>query len=213
MKNLKAKRTTKNPENRLYNIPVPIIGLTGGIGTGKSTVAEILRGKNIPVIDADRLVKNIYQKSETLEFISKHFPHVIDDGIIVFTKLRETVFLDSLAKKLIEDFIYAYMPGEFKKAFMAFNNPHFVIYDVPLLFEKKLNNFVDLSVCVYAPREVQIERIILRDKSSKELAAKILDNQMDIEEKKKRSDLVIVNTGKLEDLKISVGQFLKDITV
>ncbi|RPJ71497.1 MAG: dephospho-CoA kinase [Alphaproteobacteria bacterium] len=213
MKKLKSEWITKNPESRLYQIPVPIIGLTGGIGTGKSTVAEILREKNIPVIDADKLVKNIYQKAETLEFIAKHFPRALVEGTINFKNLRETAFLDPLAKKLIEDFIYTYMPEEFKKAYATFSNPQFIVYDVPLLFEKKLNELVDLSVCVYTPRETQIERIIARDKSSRELASKIIDNQMDIEEKKKLSDFVISNTSDLVDLKISVEQFLKDITV
>lgn len=212
MKNLKANWITKDPATRLYQIPVPIIGLTGGIGTGKSTVAEILRSHGIPVIDADGLVKNIYKKSETLDFISKHFPHAIEDGMIVFKKLRETVFVDARAKKLIEDFIYASMPEEFKKAFGQFDHPLFVVYDVPLLFEKNLSSLVDLSVCVYAPRPLQIERIVKRDNSSVELATKILENQMDIEEKKKRSDLIIDNTRELSDLKILVEHFLKDVT-
>lgn len=209
--NLKAKWITKNLETRLYQIPVPIIGLTGGIGTGKSTVAEILRAKNIPVIDADKLVKNIYQKPETLTFIAKHFPHVMEDGKIVFKKLRETAFIDVSAKKLLEDFIYAYLPDEFKKAYADFSNPHFIVYDVPLLFEKKLNGLIDLSVCVYAPREIQIERIVERDKSEKALAAKILESQMDIEEKKTRADLVILNCDGMEELKIAVDQFLEDV--
>lgn len=213
MKNLKAKWISKNAESRLYQIPVPIVGLTGGIGTGKSTVAQILRDKNIPVIDADRLVKNIYQRSETLEFITKHFPHVIEEGIIVFRKLRETVFVDALAKKLIEDFIYASMPAEFKKAYAEFKNPHFVVYDVPLLFEKNLDQLVDLSVCVYASKDIQLGRIILRDKSDSDLAQKILDQQMDIEEKKFRSQLIIKNTAELEDLNLAVEEFLKEITV
>lgn len=213
MKNLKAKWITKTPETRLYEVPVPIIGLTGGIGTGKSTVAKLLREKNIPVIDADKLVKNIYQKPEALEFIAKHFPHAVKDGVIVFQKLREIAFVDAIAKKLIEDFIYAYMPGEFKKAFQAFSNPAFVVYDVPLLFEKKLNSLVDMSVCVYAPRELQINRIVDRDQSDSTLASKIIDNQMDIEEKKKLSDLVISNTGTLEDLTKTVDQQILDITL
>lgn len=105
------------------------------------------------------------------------------------------------------------MPTEFKKAYATFNNPPFIVYDVPLLFEKKLNEVVDVAVCVYAPRETQIERIIARDKSSHQLASKIIDNQMDIEEKKKLSDFVINNTTELVDLKISVEQFLRDITI
>lgn len=213
MKNLKAKWITKTIESRLYEIPVPVIGLTGGIGTGKSTVARLLREKNIPVIDADKLVKNIYQKSEALEFITKHFPHAVKDGLILFQKLRETAFVDAIAKKLIEDFIYAYMPGEFKKAYQDFSNPAFIVYDVPLLFEKKLNILVDLSICVYAPRELQIKRVVDRDQSDSTLAAKIIDNQMDIEEKKKLSDLVISNTGTLDDLARSVDKLIMDITL
>lgn len=211
MKKLKAKWVTKTPANRLYQIPVPIIGLTGGIGTGKSTVAQLLREKNIPVIDADRLVKNIYQKKETVEFIAKHFPAVIVDGAIDFKRLREIAFVDSQNKKLIEDFIYAFMPLEFKKAYATFLNPSFVVYDVPLLFEKKLNELVDLSVCVYASREIQIERIVLRDKTSREMAEKILLHQMDIEEKKKCADLVIENNDGIDELKKSIEFFLTDI--
>lgn len=212
MKNLKAKFITQTPESRLYHIPVPIIGLTGGIATGKSTVAQMLQEKNIPVIDADKLVKNIYQKSATLDFIARHFPHVIMDGEIVFKKLRETVFIDQMAKKLIEDYIYALLPEEFKKAFSAFPNPHFIVYDVPLLFEKGLDKYIDLSVCVYAPRATQLERLINRDNSSHELANKILNNQMDIEKKKEKADLVIENSGSLEDLKISVESMLAEAT-
>ncbi|MBC7540304.1 MAG: dephospho-CoA kinase [Bacteriovorax sp.] len=213
MKNLKTKWITKTPENRLYHIPVPIIGLTGGIGTGKSTVAEILREHNIPVIDADKLIKNIYQKNETLNFIISHFPQAISDGKIVFPKLREMVFIDPHVKKMLEDFLYVFMPEEFQKAYATLSNPFFIVYDVPLLFEKKLNKHVDLSVCVYAPKKVQIERIVLRDKSSIKMATKILENQMDIDDKKRLSDLVIMNTNKIEDLKLSIKQFLSDITI
>lgn len=211
MKKLKNKWVTKTPETRLYQIPVPIIGLTGGIGTGKTSVAEILREKNIPVIDADKLVKNIYQKHETVEFIQKNFPHVIKDNIISFQQLREIAFSNTNVKKMIEDFVYSYLPDEFKKTYSKFKTPTFIVYDVPLLFEKNLDHLVDLSVCVYAPKKNQIERIVLRDKSKKELAETMIANQMDIEEKKKKSDLIILNTDGQNKLKISVEEFLNDV--
>ena len=212
MKKLKASWITKNQETRLYQIPVPVIGLTGGIGTGKSTVAEILREKNIPVIDADRLVKNIYTSPASIRFLKKHFPHSILDEVINFQKLRETIFANESAKNILEDFIYSYLPEEFIKAFEKFNNPKFIVYDVPLLFEKKLNEKVDLTVCVYAPRKTQIERIVARDKTSIELAQKILKNQMDIDEKKELADIVINNEQDINALKLSVEKFLKEIT-
>lgn len=212
MKNLKAKFVKLTPDSRLYHIPVPIIGLTGGIATGKSTVAHILKEKNIPVIDADKLVKNIYQKSATLEFIIKHFPDVVIDSQIVFKSLRETVFVDQVAKKLVEDYIYALLPEEFKIAFNAFEKPKFIVYDVPLLFEKGLDKYIDLSVCVYAPRSEQLERLMLRDKSSHELANKILNSQMDIEEKKKKAGWVLENIGSVEELKAASERMLEELT-
>lgn len=212
MKNLKNKWITKDPTTRLYHLPVPLIGLTGGIGTGKSTVAQLLREKGLAIIDADKLVKAIYQRPETIAFIARQFPHVMIGDSIDFKKLRETAFLDPVAKKCIEDNIYASLPDEFMKAYTTFNNPPFVVYDVPLLFEKKLNDKVDLSICVYAPRDVQISRIVLRDQSSPLLAAQMLDNQMSIEEKKKISDLVIDNSAKPGELKKVVEQLLSEIT-
>jgi dephospho-CoA kinase len=212
MKKLKAKLIKKTSENRLYNIPVPVIGLTGGIATGKSTVAELFRKNNIPVIDADRLVKLIYQMPETKNFIQKNFPQVIAQDQIVFQKLREIAFSDADSKKKLEDYIYAHLPNEFKKAFQEFSNPTFIIYDVPLLFEKNLNKYVDFSVCIYAPRKTQIERLMLRDQSTHEMAETIINQQMDIEEKKNLADFIIYNTAGPLELETQVLQFIKDIS-
>jgi dephospho-CoA kinase len=212
MKKLKAELIRKTPETRLYNIPVPIIGLTGGIATGKSTVAELFRKNNIPVIDADRLVKLIYQMPETKTFIQKNFPQVIVEDLIVFQKLREIAFSNADSKKKLEDYIYAHLPNEFKKAFQEFSNPTFIIYDVPLLFEKNLNEFVDFSVCIYAPRKTQIERLMFRDRSTHEMAETIINQQMDIEEKKNLADFTIHNTAGPLELETQVLQFIKDIS-
>jgi dephospho-CoA kinase len=212
MKNLKTELIKFQKEQRLYQIPVPIIGLTGGIGTGKSTVAELFRKKNIPVIDADKLVKNIYKLAETKDFIYKNFPKTITDGEIEFKKLREIVFINQEVKKTLEDYIYAHMPEEFKKAYATFSHPGFIVYDVPLLFEKKLHLLIDVSVCVYAPKEIQIERMILRDQISRELAESILANQISIENKKQMADFVITNTDGQAILEVEFEKFLKDIS-
>ncbi|MGZ3790070.1 MAG: dephospho-CoA kinase [Bacteriovorax sp.] len=212
MRKLKDSLVKHSPETRLYQIPVPIIGLTGGIGTGKSTVAELFRKKNIPVIDADKLVKNIYQMPETFAFIKKNFPQAIEEGKILFKKIREIVFINEDAKKLLENYIYSHMPNEFTGAFYQFSDPPFIVYDVPLLFEKKLHLLIDLSVCVYAPREMQIERLMTRDQTTRDLAENILSNQIDIEEKKRLADFVVNNTGSLQELEIEFERLIKDIT-
>jgi dephospho-CoA kinase len=211
MKKLKSKWITKSSADRLYQIPVPIIGLTGGIATGKSTVAEMLRTAGLPVIDADRLVKNVYQTSEAVTFVSTNFNSVIADGKIDFKKLRAEVFSDHKKQEQIEQFIYSKLPGEFVKAFHAFKDPEFVIYDVPLLFEKKLDQKIDVSVCVYSPRTFQLDRLMKRDSIEALLANKILDKQMDIEEKKNLSDLFIENVKDQHELSLNVQNMLLEL--
>lgn len=212
MRKLKNNLVKLTAENRLYQIPVPIIGLTGGIGTGKSTAADMLRKNGLAVIDADANVKAVYKKPETLVFIKSHFPSAVINDQIDFKKLREIVFINPDAKLLVEDYIYARLPQAFLDAYTLLNKPSLIIYDVPLLFEKKLHLLVDVSVCVYAPRETQIERLMARDQSPRELAEKILSSQLDIEEKRKLSDFTIENTGDLHLLGKNIQEFLTNVT-
>ena len=212
MKKLKSNWIKKDSNSRIYNIPVPIIGLTGGIATGKSTVANLLRNKNIPVIDADQLVKNIYQQPSTIAFIRSQFPESMTDQKINFKKLREIAFANEANKSILENYIYSYLPEEFKKNYHLFESPPFIVYDVPLLFEKKLHLMVDLSICVYAPKTIQIERLMVRDQISRDLAESIINQQMDIEDKKKMSDFTISNTGAPKDLEVIVERLLAEIS-
>lgn len=211
MKKLKSKWITKDLGSRLYNIPVPIVALTGGIATGKSTVAQMFRDEDIPVIDADRLVKNIYAEKESFDFVSKNFKEAIIDEAIHFKTLREIAFKTPENQLLLETFIYSRMPDAFKRVYQTFAPHGFIVYDVPLLFEKKLNEKTDLAVCTYAPRSLQLERLIKRDNIGMELAETILSKQMDIEEKKKKSDLFIENTGNFLDLEKNFRQLLSTL--
>jgi dephospho-CoA kinase len=213
MKKLNNKWVTKTTETRLYNIPVPIIGLTGGIATGKTTVAELFRTENIPVIDADKLVKGIYQKKESFDFVTLHFLDAIIDNTIHFKTLRELAFKTPENQKKLEDFIYAQMPKAFIEAFATFSHPEFIVYDVPLLFEKGLYTKTDVSVCTYSPRAIQRDRLVKRDNISVDLANTILNKQMDIEEKKAKSNLFIENTGDLALLKKNFDELLSKLSI
>lgn len=212
MKNLANKWITKNPATRLYNIPVPIVALTGGIATGKTTVAQMFRDENIPVIDADRLVKNIYLKKESFDFVQKHFLDAIIDDTIHFKTLRELAFKTHENQAKLEAFIYAQMPAAFKEAYSEFGPHEYIVYDVPLLFEKGLHSKTDVSVCTYSPRSIQLERLVKRDNISTELAETILSKQMDIEEKKNKADLVIENLGTHTDLNHNFIKILNVLT-
>lgn len=210
---LNTKWITKNQNTRLYQIPVPIVGLTGGIATGKSTMAEFFRKNNVPVIDADKLVKNIYQKKDTLEFIKNNFPEAVENNSIVFPRLRELAFTNPIIKKLLEDFIYALLPGEFTTVFKALPPSTYIVYDVPLLFERGLDQFLDVTICVYAPREIQIERLMERDGVDQSLAEKILDQQMNIEDKKKKANLIINNTQSKDQLEAEFKKVLAQLAI
>ena len=103
------------------------------------------------------------------------------------------------------------MPTAFVEAFNAFKNPNFVVYDVPLLFEKGLYTKTDVSVCTYSPRAIQRERLVKRDAISIELADIILVKQMDIEEKKLKSDLIIENVAGMSALKNNFDSLLSTL--
>lgn len=211
MKKLKSKWITKDPAGRLYNLKVPVVGLTGGIATGKSTVAALLRNENLAVIDADALVKKIYQTKEAHDFVQLHFREAVNEGKIDFRHLRASVFGDPKKQELIEQFIYSKLPAEFLSAYEEFHDPSFIIYDVPLLFEKKLDRSIDTSVCVYSPKVFQLDRLMKRDHISEELAEMILSKQMDIEAKRNSSDLVIDNSKDQDYLKQQVRDLLNTL--
>ncbi len=213
MHKLKSDYITLSSNNRLYGVKKPIIGLTGGIGSGKTTVSKILQTKDIPLVDADALVKTIYQEQDTIKFIETSYPKVVANNEIDFLKLRELFFNSTSVKEHISNHIYLKLPKAFLNTIktLDFSQFDFLIYDVPLLFEKNLESKLDLTCLVYCPRETQQERVILRDKISKELANQILDQQMNIEEKRLKSDLIINNINDLDYLNEQVEIFLEHL--
>ena len=208
---LKEKFTTLTKETRLYGLEFPIIGLTGGIATGKSLASNYLSDKGYYVICADTLVKKIYSKKESISFIKKEFPDSIINQSIDFKKLRSLFFSSEEIKKKIEDFIYSQMPQEFELAVEELNNPQYVFYDVPLLFEKKLEAKVDLSICIYAPFDFQKERLLKRDQINENLANEIIRSQIDIERKKGLATFSIDNTESKENFVQNLDKCLKKI--
>ena len=195
-------------DQRLYQLDVPVIGLTGGIATGKTTVSQKLQEKGFAVINADHLVKDIYALPETFEFIRNEFPDVIKNEQIQFPLLRQFVFANSENKVKIENFIYARLAQAFNAAFNKFDHPQMIIYDVPLLFEKSLQPLFDMTVLVYAPREIQRTRLMKRDNVLEEMAETMLNSQMDIEEKKAKADFIIDNSKSESELAKEINRLL-----
>lgn len=210
---LNPKFIRLDSDRRLYNLNIPVVGLTGGIASGKSTVSHMLRAQGLNVIDADKLVKDIYLLPEVVNTVQKKFPEVVENGTIIFPKLRQLVFTNKEIKSQIETLVYTHLPSAFHKAFSVFKAPELLIYDVPLLFEKNLEVLCDLSVLVYAPRKIQRSRLMTRDGHLESMADTILDQQMDIEEKKNKAEFIIDNSRTTAELTEEVKQFLRQILV
>lgn len=206
---LKSQYIKLKPEMRLYKLGVPVIGLTGGIATGKSTVSRMLKERGLVIIDADKLVKDVYALSESKEFIKKNFPNVMNGSEIDFTKLRKDVFSNENSRHDVEAFIYPKLEAAFKQALAPNASAEVLVYDVPLLFERQLERYFDLKVLVYAPRKIQHARLLKRDGNLESMADQILDQQIDIEAKRLKADVIIDNSQTEAELVAKVDNFVR----
>lgn len=206
---LNNKYITKDKTNRLYKLAKPIIAITGGIGTGKSSTCQYIKDKlNVEIIDADKLIKNIYQYQQTLELLKESAPLVIGDrDQINFKLLRQQFFTDQKLKKKMEVHLFRFLEQEFIKQ-ANLQEQEFIIYEVPLLFEKSIHKLVDVNILVYAPEPIQIARIVKRDQSTNEQAKRIIENQMPIDNKKRLAQFIIDNSGDSLN-KLAIDQLIK----
>lgn len=211
MKKIKEKYVHLNSVSRLSHLSSPIIALTGGIATGKSTVSEYLKKSNHPLICADQMIKRIYEQDETIEFIAQNYPNCIEKNKINFKTLREIFFKNEQTQKKIEAHLYPRLSLEVQKEFIHIGKPDYIFYDVPLLFEKGMASGVDLILLVYSPYTTQKERLLARDKISNELAEQILEKQWSIEKKRPLSHFIINNDGPIEALPEKINIILDEI--
>lgn len=184
-----------------------IVGLTGGIASGKSTVSNFFKKLGLEVLDADGIVKEVSQKEDTIKKIVKVFgKNILDgNGKIIREKLRKEAFENRELLNKLNEIIHPQVIEIFVKKKKETSEDSIVIFDIPLLYEAKMENLCDKIIVVYIKREQQIKRVIERDKNTRELAEKIIDAQMSLEEKSKRADIVIYNNSTLEDLKNQVN--------
>jgi len=180
------------------------IGLTGGIATGKSTVAGLLARKGAHLIDLDQVAREVTAPGQpALAQIAKQFGQAViqQDGSLDRKKLGEIVFADPVKRKQLEaithpairEVMHARM-DDYKRRFPD----GLTVVEVPLLYESGLSSHFDRVVVVYIPREEQLQRLMQRDKLSLEQAEKRLAAQIDIEEKKRMADYTIDNRGSLK---------------
>lgn len=179
-----------------------VIGLTGGIASGKSTVAQHIRQQGIPVFDADAVSKAVVAPgTEGLEKVIAAFgKEYLKDGGLDRKKIAEVVFNNKEKLKLLESIILTRVWEEAEQAIAEAKkqNSPMIVLDVPLLIEKDWYKKVDEVWLVYISPEEQIRRVMLRDGMTREQAKARMANQMSTDEKRKYANVVIDNGGTLE---------------
>ncbi len=186
------------------------IALTGGIATGKSTVASLLALNGMRVIDADTISHEILDESYL--WVEEAFGvEFVNNKKVDRAKLGEIIFNDDDAKKKLESYLHPKIRSEIEKRSFkqdGFKFPYLI--DIPLFFE---NNSYDIktSVVVYTPKDVQLERFIKRNGYSKEEALKRINTQMPIDDKKSKATWVIDNSKNLKHLQQEVEDFVEII--
>jgi dephospho-CoA kinase len=171
-----------------------IIGLTGGIGSGKSIVSEIFRKLDIYVFDSDAESKSIMNTNEYIvSRIKKKFgEELYENGLLNRKKLSEIIFYRPEAIEFINALVHPVVIVEFENRISRTKSAYFII-ESAILFESDAYKQVDKIICVTAPEKVRIERVMKRDHVTYEHVKVRLNNQMKEEEKIKRSDYIIRN--------------------
>ena len=184
----------------------PLVGLTGGIASGKSTVASFLRGLGVAVVDADQISREVVAKgsdglAEIVQLFGQDF--LTEQGELNREKMAAHVFADSSAREKLNRIVHPRVATRSAEqiATMAQTNTPYVVYDVPLLVEAGLHKAMDAVVVVAAPQATQVQRVQQRDGLTETAATARINAQFPLEKKIEVADYVIDNNGTIEDLK------------
>lgn len=190
-----------------------ILGLTGGIATGKSTVTAMLRERGIPVIDADQIAREVVEPGKpAYEAIVRHFGRdiLLEDGQLDRKKLGEVVFSDEAERQKLNAIVHPEVRRVMRQEaeVAEANGAQIVFMDIPLLYESKLQYLVEKIVVVYAPSDMQLARMMERDELDEEQAKKRLRAQFPIDQKKLEADFLIDNSQSREETQRQVEELL-----
>ncbi|MCY7801046.1 dephospho-CoA kinase [Bacillus haynesii] len=190
-----------------------VIGLTGGIASGKSTVAQMFQQCGITVVDADVIAKEaVEQGMPAYQKIAETFGQgvLLETGDIDRRKLGEIVFANEEKRLQLNAIVHPevrkMMIKQRDEAIRA--GERFVVLDIPLLYESGLEHLTDKVIVVWVPKELQLERLMKRNRFNEDEALNRIHAQHSLDEKKKRADAVIDNSGSLKDTEAQLHQLL-----
>jgi len=190
-----------------------ILGLTGGIASGKSTVSKKLKELGSYIIDADKISKEVSESTKVIRKIEQIFgSEVINNGDLDRQKLRKIVFESKEKRELLNGIMHPIIVKKIVEKIEKNREKKLIILDVPLLYETELEYLCDKVLVVCTDEKIQVERIKARDGIEWKLAKKIIHTQMPLVEKMKKADISIENNGNLEELLKKVELIYSEIT-
>ncbi len=187
------------------------IALTGGISTGKSTVCNLFKLHGFLTIDADEIAHKLLDENSH-QIAIMFGEEYVENGKVLRKKLGPIIFSNEENKLKLEALLHPLIKDEIieeSKLYEAENKPYFI--DIPLFFEK-MHYPISKSLVIYTPKDIQVQRLMSRDKIDEAEALLKISNQMDIEEKKSLATLVIDNSKNLKNLQREVERILEEIT-
>ncbi len=172
------------------------IGITGGIGSGKSVVCEIFKHLGIPVFNADEEAKTLLNSNLVRDFYytlfgEKAFTNNIPDK----KKIASLIFSDKQALEKVNNFIHPLVFNKFENWCTKYDEMPYVIHEAALIFESKSQGHFNSTILVHAPVEMRIQRVIFRDKVERFIVEQRINNQMKDDEKIKLTNYIINNNG------------------
>ena len=190
-----------------------VVGITGGIGSGKSAVTDHLETLGITVVDADKVARVVVEPGTPgLAAIAEHFGEdiLLADGRLDRAALRKIVFDNPDERKVLEGITHPRIRDEISRQLSEANSPY-VVLSSPLLLESGQNTFADYVVVVDVPEEVQLTRTMARDNNSEALVKQIMAAQLDRKTRLSRADTSIMNDGSLDTLYERVKKLHEDL--
>ncbi len=186
------------------------VGLTGSIGMGKSTTADMFRAEGVAVLDSDQLVHDLYKGPAAAE-IERAFPGVVVNGVVDRPRLAARVLHDPAALKRLEAIVHPMVWAARDALIEERKNQgdRIVVFDIPLLFETGAEKDFDVIVVVTAPEDVQKARVLARDGMTAEKFASILSKQTPDSEKRARADFVVHTDRGLDAAREEVRNIVK----
>lgn len=190
-----------------------VIGVTGGIASGKSNVLNVIRNLGYKVIDTDFITHDLQKKGKPIyNKIKEAFgkDYFLSNGELDRAKLGYLIFHDEEAKNKLNSIAHPLIHDVVLKEIEE-SMDEIIFIDVPLLYESKFDSLCDKVICVYLDRDIQIQRLMERDKINYEYANSKISSQMDLNKKRDLADYIIDSKGTFDETNVQILKILEQI--